>query len=475
MSGGTGGGSIDNPQVEFEALVFQQELYEVYLLIDFISGRADKNLSDLKGKIARPNSGAADSQTTADNTLSTAEILEHVSRLRYPPSDQVAQKAEDAAFLLTLKDVLNSMASPARGLTIAYTIMFTEGSGPRSGNLFRRRDGRSEQAPDQPLKTHRVHAAQNAFPGLVNNAQRFSKLKNYLSWSGLFITIVSAVFLWQVTYGVQLASRFDDAKNNEIQAEEKLYDQLDKESLPNTTVTDLFDVCNKSTILDASARPASTGTAGPNSPGGIDHVSSTTRELCNDYSYRHAQLCVAIADIGTYSQFWTFWIVKRFLPVHVFLPSPGCPTGDTTLQSTSLNNSSSKVNFETVSPKGRQEDALSVADVLATMANYILPIMFGLIGTIAALVRGIQDKVSESILAPRDRALALIRLPLGMMAGVCVGLFFNPATLASQHSGGLGGALTLSASGVAFLAGYGAEGFFRMLDLLILRVFSLEK
>lgn len=72
------------------------------------------------------------------------------------------------------------------------------------------------------------------------------------------------------------------------------------------------------------------------------------------------------------------------------------------------------------------------------MSNYLLPILFGLIGTMTALVRGIQDKVTESILSPRDRALSLIRLPLGMVAGVCVGLFFDPTTIAAQTGGNIG-------------------------------------
>lgn len=38
-----------------------------------------------------------------------------------------------------------------------------------------------------------------------------------------------------------------------------------------------------------------------------------------------------------------------------------------------------------------------------------------------------------------------------------------------------GGVLTLSASGIAFLAGYGADGFFRMIDAMIMRLFSFDR
>jgi hypothetical protein len=95
------------------------------------------------------------------------------------------------------------------------------------------------------------------------------------------------------------------------------------------------------------------------------------------------------------------------------------------------------------------------------------------VGTIASMVRSIQDKVSDSVLSPRDQTLAVMRLPLGLMAGVAVGLFFNPTTAVSQITAGAG-VLTLSASGIAFLAGYGADGFFRMLDSMIGRLFTLD-
>jgi hypothetical protein len=52
-------------------------------------------------------------------------------------------------------------------------------------------------------------------------------------------------------------------------------------------------------------------------------------------------------------------------------------------------------------------------------------------------------------------------------------LFFSPSSVASQVSSGAG-VITLTASGLAFLAGYAADGFFRMLDTLTTRVFNLN-
>jgi len=94
-------------------------------------------------------------------------------------------------------------------------------------------------------------------------------------------------------------------------------------------------------------------------------------------------------------------------------------------------------------------------------------------GTMASFLRDIGNRITGSLLAPRDETLAIIRLIIGAIAGLAVGLFFTPASVAAQVSSG-GGVLTLSASAIAFLAGYGADGFFRMIDAIVTRVFSLD-
>jgi hypothetical protein len=121
-----------------------------------------------------------------------------------------------------------------------------------------------------------------------------------------------------------------------------------------------------------------------------------------------------------------------------------------------------------------QENIQSITLVLSAYASYVLPVLFGLVGTIASFLRDISDRITRSILAPRDETLAIIRLMLGAIAGLAVGLFFTPGSVAQTVSSG-SGVLTLSASGIAFIAGYGADGFFRMIDAMIVRVFSLDR
>lgn len=436
------------PATNFDQLIFKHELNEVYLMMDFLSGRADKSISSIGEKI--PDQANPGKKLTAD------QVISRIAGICYPPPNSTSGVDSDATFLLIVKDHLNTMIYPAKGLTIAYTIMFTEG-----------------RAWSQ---TSRVKIATDAFPSLIDNARYFRRWKSILSWLGLFVTVISALLLWQVTYGAQLVARFDETKKLEVAATERLYAEMDRGRDDQASWYDLNDVCR----LAPAKSPPTVG----NSAQDGGQSNSKIQQLCNDYAYRRAQFCVAIADIGRFTQTSTFIFFGVLLPTYGAQAPAQCldEPGTAAVRRAAVTPPADKAAGQGAAGEasdlhrriGRQEDAQSVASVLATMSNYILPILFGLVGTVAALVRGIQDKIKESILSPRDFALLLIRLPLGVMAGVCVGLFLSPATLATQTNGTIG-AFTISASGIAFLAGYGAEGFFGALDRLIQRVFSFEK
>src|SRR3954468_21500572 len=107
----------DNSRQAREELIFAHDLNEVYLLVDFVSGRSDRSLSTLS--INDPD----DKKTS----LTTSEVVRAISSMRYPtpPHEEVAN-ARNAAILLLVKDQLSSVARPARSLTIAYTAMFVD-------------------------------------------------------------------------------------------------------------------------------------------------------------------------------------------------------------------------------------------------------------------------------------------------------------------------------------------------------------
>jgi hypothetical protein len=468
-------------ETSFEEFVYRQHLNEVYLLLDFISGRPDKRLSDLDNKISDPHS-------RNKHPMSSAEIVARVTKMRHPPDPHARERAADAAFLLELKDRLNWLAYPARGLTIAYTTMFAEGGHTSANTIWNAVTGKVGRQPSATAEPTRVEMAQLAFPGLVAIAGHFRLMKSLISVGGLVLSLVSAVLLWEATYGVRLAVHFAQARQAENEMIAKLYDQLEKDRVvPMANQPgDLDSFCGiedressaanarpriVTKAMDLATRQVSTAQFADftTQPNGMDSaarqvstaqfadstrqrtgMTSETRQLCNDYAYRHALLDVAIDDLAKYRVSPAFILSSTFLPIHDGCAATGCVNS------------------------AQQEDAPSVATMLTMMTTYLLPMLFGVVGAIAALLRGIHQRVNESTLAPRDLALSLFRLSLGMVAGISVGLFFSPESNLAQTGGAIG-ALTLSASGIAFLAGYGAEGFFRALDTLVIHLFNLDR
>ena len=100
-----------------DEVIFKRDLDEVHLLLDHVSGQTDKSLADLRI--------ADDTDPEGKKMLSTRAIVERITQIRYPPDGGTSGKnASDAAFLLVVKDQLNGLADPARGLTVAYSAMF---------------------------------------------------------------------------------------------------------------------------------------------------------------------------------------------------------------------------------------------------------------------------------------------------------------------------------------------------------------
>ena len=90
--------------------------------------------------------------------------------------------------------------------------------------------------------------------------------------------------------------------------------------------------------------------------------------------------------------------------------------------------------------------------------------MFGFVGAMVAGFRAIIQLIADNCLAPRDFLRMQLGLAVGLVAGVAVGLFLSPTSVVAQ--GDVNSQTTLTASGLAFLAGYAAERFFRYLDNL---------
>jgi hypothetical protein len=87
--------------------------------------------------------------------------------------------------------------------------------------------------------------------------------------------------------------------------------------------------------------------------------------------------------------------------------------------------------------------------------------------------RAILNRIGANELAPRDLVRMQIGIPTGLVAGIAVGLFLSPSSVPMQGAGAVSGQLTLTASGLGFLAGYASYSFFGFLDNLIRTVFPV--
>lgn len=481
----------------FSKWIFLQELNEVYLLLDFISGRPDKHLIDLNRKIICID--PEDEQKTLEMPL--CDVLRIVSALRYPPTEterknekhspptgtepknekhsppgerpgqqqgpqqgktpqgsattgatnrtaaQLAERIIDgpvelkAAFLLRLKDVLNNLTYPAKGSSVAYTTMFTEDPGKDNNQAMR------------------LGAARLAFPNLYQHALIFRRLRDRLVFGGIILMMLAITLLWQVTYGIQVTSRYDEKNRAADNAARQLYADLEQTG-ENALETDLGTFCaTRPVSASRSANPPSPPDKSSQIEARINVPKkigpADIRQHCDTYLYEHQRLCGAIHDVLSLRDSAEFHVMEFLLPTAKTAGAPK-PTERSACGD----------------DNARQEDVQSTVGPLLAMSRYFLPILFGLVGAIASLVRNIQDKIMDSVLSPRDYTLCYIRLTLGVIASAGIGLFYD--TQALPMSSLSAPAFSISPSGFAFLAGYGAEAFFRMLDGVLQRVFNLE-
>ena len=388
-----------------DEVIFKRDLDEVHLLLDHVSGQTDKSLADLRI--------ADDTDPEGKKMLSTRAIVERITQIRYPPDGGTSGKnASDAAFLLVVKDQLNGLADPARGLTVAYSSMFV-GVAHRSGFLGSWLNSLL-RAPAPSQAARGMSLAQEIYPGLVQHARLFR------SWFAFLVVIALPIWLaltaltyWDGAYGRALMQRFDHIERQRQELVQTSPELAHPDTCKDTPKPELALACAKIVSLRAARQSTRVD---------LDHFRRCDHASCN--TWLHVMR-------------WGFVL---------------CGTWDAT-----------------------EPEEQMVATVLTVFSNYILPMMFGLLGAMIAAIRKLQDQVGKSELHPRDFLLTVLLVPMGSVAAVAVGLFYSPTGTATGGAAGLSGNVTLTAGGIGFLAGYGSAAFFTLLDNLLKQVFRLDK
>ena len=87
----------------------------------------------------------------------------------------------------------------------------------------------------------------------------------------------------------------------------------------------------------------------------------------------------------------------------------------------------------------------------------------------------VNQKIRLSLLKPRDCRMIRVQLLLGIITGACIGLFLTPSETSISGAPLSGGSVALSASALSFLAGFGVEGVFKMLENTLITVFGGQR
>ena len=116
-----------------------------------------------------------------------------------------------------------------------------------------------------------------------------------------------------------------------------------------------------------------------------------------------------------------------------------------------------KIAYMNLSPWYSADDRSLPAE-LNVVSGYVLPVLMGLLGSMTYVLRRHLRSVGDRLLTPRDLREYIVRLVLGTVFGVAIGFFTTAENVIANPVSSLG------APALAFLAGYGVEAVFRMLD-----------
>ncbi|MDW6093859.1 hypothetical protein [Vibrio rhizosphaerae] len=115
-------------------------------------------------------------------------------------------------------------------------------------------------------------------------------------------------------------------------------------------------------------------------------------------------------------------------------------------------------------PPGQEEQTIHFAthliaaqSVLQMLQNYILPLMYGLLGAFIFVLRSLLQQIRTLTYTASREIGYRLRLTLGCLAGMITGWLLKPEV----------GTMTLSPMALAFIAGYSIEVLFSALDMII--------
>lgn len=437
---------------------------EIRMLLDYVTGSPIQTLKDL----VIPDPNAPVPAGNAEPVLmKNAEIMNRLNDLELKVAGGSTLVSAERTFLQLLRDALGVMVRPATGLTIAYSSMVV---GNQRG----------------PYAQSRAIRAEQAYASLAGPAWRHRWAQRFL----LMLTLgVTCLAVWQsarVALGHSLLQSVQSLHVQQVALSQEMTKLLEagRQSAPaepaviggfRLAAGPVLRLCDRPRVLAWHMRTEKPDDFRMDATQMATLFETPAQQaLCDRDTILAADFRIAHDGLLLFMSDWVSMIdpgESRIGRASAFawhsVPGPASNTG-----------------AAPPLPKGQAEQTETAADqtdvdftlgpALLVFGNYVLPIIFALLGASVYVILDFYSKLRDSLLAPRDAVLSWIRLVLGMVLGACVGLFFssssNPASMPT--GAGLADAITLSASGLAFIAGFGVEGVFGMLDSLVRRIFS---
>ncbi len=410
---------------EPQSFVLSRDLSEVYLLLDNLSADPNTTIAALSSQHQPPAGFDKDK-----------DWIDAVCQIRWPPPQSQRQKAEEASLLIRVKDYLNRLAKPASGMTIAFTLMVTQKEDDSRPTAEERRPG-----PDMDETHWRSSLAEIAFPDLRTRADTF---RMWLKRINVFVVVwlvLTCFMSWYVAIGNLALGEYASARERLIAAQIVVNDAEagrsrapalsggDKTGAPAAVAPSAaitvktgpeLGYCERWRLL----RPLRTR-SGQMLP---RYESPDQLQACRELLESRKQLQLAEKRL------------RRWLGPWDLLLGIGTGAGYA---------------------------AATAAHLAGLMGTAVLPVLYGLLGAAAAVLRSLSQKIKASTLSPRDLSLSLQQLALGAVVGACIGLFIvgGDETLI--------GPVTLSGSAISFVAGFGVEAVFQALEALISRIFNI--
>ena len=425
-------------------------LAQIRMLLDYTASRPDQRIRDIA--IDNPYLDGPQATPAQPLTLGMAAILKKVEEIDEAIGRGSPIGREDVALLQLVKDALAERSGPATGATIGYTTLYL---------------------CDKP-GTARAEYADMAYPSYYARSRRHRWVNKALLALAFLMSILAIWESAHVSLGKSLLQGRQElrAQQAALWGEKLRYRIRFRQPHPMAAgghgagagFRELsFDMCQRPAILASMAAARfkqETGLDWPTEGAGKDKLrvfeTPMQRDICDRDLMLAGQFRVSSHAIDQFITAWPGLAGGSFAEVGGLASALG------------LRAAIAK------SPDGAGSDdhEFQVAPQLLVNGNFLLPVVFAFLGAAAYVVLDFYTKLRTSLLTPHDQLLGPVRLLLGMVVGACIGLFYSASGPAlNRPADDLIGALSLTASGVAFLAGFGVEGVFDFLRELVGRVF----